>query len=387
MIGAARESFEIQDPKSIMATVRTGYNPAEYNRLSWRHFDITLVLIVLALLTIGLLMISSATQNSIDPDLANAARRQGLYALIGVIVLILTAAIDYRIWYNARHILYVIALLFLVITLLFGSGEIGSVGRWLDLSIFPVQPSELAKVLLVLALAGFLANRTDSIRTLRTTVLSLIYVAIPALLVFLQPNLSTALVYLFIWLAMVIAAGARGRNLAAIGGAGLLTLPLVWLAMAQYQRDRILSIFNPELDYNRSQALISIGSGGWLGQGYGSGSQNQLHFLKVRHTDFIFSVAAEELGFVGAVSIVILFAALIYRLVRIADRSRDAYGEFVVIGIAAMIFFQAAINIAMNLNLGLVAGLPLPFVSYGGSSLLMSFLCLGLLLQISADRD
>ena len=216
-----------------MATVRTTYNLAEYNRLSWRHFDVWLVLIVLALLTIGLLMISSATQNSVDPDLANAARRQGLYALIGVIVLILTAAIDYRIWYNARHILYASALLFLVITLIFGSGEIGGVSRWLDLSIFPVQPSELAKVLLVLALAGFLANRTDSSRSLRTTGLSLIYVAIPALLVFLQPNLSTALVYLFIWLAMVIVAGARGRNLAVIGVAGLLTLPAVWLAMAQ----------------------------------------------------------------------------------------------------------------------------------------------------------
>jgi rod shape determining protein RodA len=361
-----------------MTTVRTSYNPVDYSRLSWRYFDVPLVLIVLALLVIGLLMISSATQNSIDPDVANAARRQGLYALIGVIVLILTAAIDYRIWYNARHVLYVLAVLFLVITLLFGSGEIGSVGRWLDLSIFPVQPSELAKVLLALALAGFLANRTDSIRTLRTTVLSLIYVLIPALLVSAQPNLSTALVYLFVWLVMVVAAGARGRNLAAIGGAALLALPAIWLAMAQYQRERILSIFKPELDYNLTQALIGIGSGGWLGQGYGSGSQNQLHFLKVRHTDFIYSVIGEELGFIGAVLVIILFGLLIYRLVRIADRSRDAFGEFVVIGIAAMIFFQAAINIAMNLNIGLVAGLPLPFVSYGGSSLITLLLAIGL---------
>jgi len=361
-----------------MATVRTSYNPAEYNRLSWRHFDVWLVLIVLALVVVGLLMISSATQNSVDPDLANAARRQALYALIGVIVLILTATIDYRIWYNARHILYVIALLFLVITLIFGSGQIGGVGRWLDLSVFPVQPSELAKVLLVLALAGLLANRTHSIRTLRTVLLSLIYVSIPAVLVFLQPNLSTAMVYLFIWLAMVIAAGVRGRHLAAIAGAGLLTLPAVWLAMAQYQRDRILSLFGPEPGYNPTQALIAIGSGGWLGQGYGSGSQSQLHFLKVRHTDFIFSVTAEELGFVGAVFIVILFGLLVFRLVRIADRSRDAYGEFVVIGIAAMIFFQAAINIAMNLNIGLVAGLPLPLVSYGGSSLITMLLAIGI---------
>jgi rod shape determining protein RodA len=360
-----------------MAVVRTTYH-TEYNRLNWRHFDVWLALIVLTLLAIGLLMISSATQNSIDPDLANAARRQGLYALIGVIVLILTASIDYRIWYNARHVLYGLALLFLVITLIFGSGEIGGVGRWLDLSIFPVQPSEVAKVLLILALAGLLANRIDTMRTLRTTVLSLIYIVIPAALVFAQPNLSTALVYLFIWLAMVIAAGVRARNLAILGGAGLLTLPAIWFAMAQYQRDRILSIFNPELDYNRTQALISIGNGGWLGQGYGSGSQNQLHFLKVRHTDFIFSVTAEELGFVGAVLIIILFGLLIFRLVRIADRSRDAYGEYAVIGIAAMIFFQAAINIAMNLNVGLVAGLPLPFVSYGGSSLITMLLAIGI---------
>ncbi len=361
-----------------MATIRTSYNPAEYNRLSWRHFDVWLVLIVLALIVIGLLMISSATQNSVDPDLANAARRQGLYALIGVIVLILTAAIDYRIWYNARHVLYVLALLFLVITLVFGSGQIGGVGRWLDLSVFPVQPSELAKVLLVLALAGLLANRTHSIRTLRTVLLSLMYVALPAVLVFAQPNLSTAMVYLFIWLAMVIAAGVRGKHLAMLGGIGVLMLPALWLLMAQYMRDRILSLFSPEPGYNPTQALIAIGSGGWLGQGYGSGSQSQLHFLKVRHTDFIFSVTAEELGFVGAVFIVILFGLLVFRLVRIADRSRDAYGEFVVIGIAAMIFFQAAINIAMNLNIGLVAGLPLPLVSYGGSSLITMLLAIGI---------
>jgi rod shape determining protein RodA len=360
-----------------MAVVRTTYN-TEYNRLNWRHFDAWLVLIVLTLLVIGLLMISSATQNSVDPDLANAARRQGLYALIGVIVLILTATIDYRIWYNARHILYVLSILFLLITLVFGSGEIGGVGRWLDLSIFPVQPSELAKVLLILALAGFLANRIDSMRTLRTTVLSLLYIALPAALVFLQPNLSTAMVYLFIWLAMVIVAGVRGRNLAILGGVGLLTLPAVWLAMAQYQRDRILSIFGSDPGYNPTQALTAIGNGGLLGQGYGSGSQSQLHFLKVRHTDFIFSVTAEELGFVGAVFVIILFGLLIYRLVRIADRSRDAYGEYAVIGIAAMIFFQAAINIAMNLNVGLVAGLPLPFVSYGGSSLITMLLAIGI---------
>ncbi len=361
-----------------MTTVRTTYNPAEYNRLNWRHFDFWLLLIVLSLVTIGVFMINSATLNSTDPDLANAPRRQALYALIGVLVLILTAIIDYRIWYNARRILYVLGLFFLVITLIFGSGQIGGVGRWLDLSIFPVQPAELSKVLLILAMAGFLANRTDSIRTMRSLLVSLLYVAVPAVLVFLQPNLSTAMVYLFIWLAMVIAAGARGKHLGIMAAVGLTTLPAVWLAMAQYQRDRILSLFSTTLDYNRTQALISVGSGGWFGQGYASGSQNQLHFLKVRHTDFIFSVTAEELGFAGAVLILFLFGVLIYRLVRIADRSRDAYGEFLVIGVTAMIFFHAAINVAMNLNIGIVAGLPLPMISYGGSSLITVMLSIGL---------
>lgn len=365
-----------------MTTVRTSYSPAEYNRLSWRHFDFWLLLIVMSLVTIGIFMINSATLNSTDPDLANAARRQALYALIGALILILTATIDYRIWYNARHILYVIGLFFLVITLIFGSSEIGGVSRWLDLSVFPVQPSELAKVLLILSLAGFLANRTDSIRKLRTLIFSLLYVAVPALLVFVQPNLSTAIVYLFIWLAMVVAAGARGKHLSLLAGGAMATLPGLWLLMAQYQRDRILAFIDPNLNpaakYNLDQALISVGSGGWLGQGYGQGSQSQLHFLKVRHTDFIFSVTAEELGFVGAVLLLFLFGVLIYRLVRIADRSRDAYGEFLVIGVAAMIFFQAAINIAMNLNIGIVAGLPLPMVSYGGSSLITVMLAIGL---------
>ncbi len=365
-----------------MATVRTGYNPAEYNRLSWRHFDFWLLLIVLCLVTIGIFMINSATLNSVDPDLANAARRQALYALIGAFVLILTATIDYRIWYNARHILYGLGLLFLVITLLTGSSEIGGVRRWIDLSAFPVQPAELAKILMILSLAGFLANRTHTIRSFRTVVFSLMYVGVPAVLVFLQPNLSTAMVYLFIWLAMVVAAGARGKYLGIVAGLGLATLPAIWLALAQYQRDRIMSFIdpnrNPAAKYNLDQALISVGSGGWLGQGYGNGSQSQLHFLKVRHTDFIFSVTAEEMGFAGAVLLMFLFGALIYRLVRIADRSRDAYGEFLVIGIAAMIFFQTAINIAMNLNVGIVAGLPLPLVSYGGSSLITTMLAIGL---------
>ncbi|HEY4720225.1 MAG TPA: FtsW/RodA/SpoVE family cell cycle protein [Anaerolineae bacterium] len=365
-----------------MTTLRQAYTPEQYSRAGWRHFDYVLILVTLSLMVIGLLMINSATFNSQDADLAGAAKRQALNALVGLAILLLATSIDYRIWQNMRHGLYVIALLFLIATLIFGTGEIGNVGRWLDLKAFPVQPAELAKVLLILALAGFLSARSDQITKFRTVFMSLAYMGVPAFLIFNQPNLSTAVVFIFIWLAMVITAGARPRHLVSLGAAVVLSLPAIWLVMRDYQRDRILSYLdpnhNPGAKYNLDQALISIGSGGWLGQGYSSGSQSQLHFLKVRHTDFIFSVTAEELGFVGAVLVLVLFAVLLYRLIRIADKARDPYGQLVVVSVAAMIFFQAAINIAMNLNLGLVAGLPLPLVSYGGSSLITMLLAIGL---------
>jgi rod shape determining protein RodA len=369
-----------------MATLRTTYAPADYGRAGWRHFDTPLFAVVLSLIVIGVVMINSATLNSVDPDIAGAAKRQAIYAVVGIIILLITASIDYRIWQNARKLLYGLTLLFLAITLLAGDSAIGGVRRWIDLSAFPVQPAELAKVLLILALAGFLAARADSIGKLRTVLSSLIYVGIPAGMIFIQPNLSTAIVYLVIWFTMIIAAGARIKHLSFLGLLAALGMPVIWLVMAPYQRDRILSFLdpsrNPAANYNLTQAQIAAGSGGFAGQGYGSGSQSQLHFLKVRHTDFIFSVIGEELGFIGAVLVIVLIAFLLYRLIRIADRSRDQYGQLAVIGFATMIFFQSAINIAMNLNMGIVAGLPLPFISYGGSSLLTLLIAIGVALSV-----
>lgn len=369
-----------------MATLRTTYAPIDYGRAGWRHFDTILVIGVLLLIVIGVFMINSATLNSVDPDIVGAAKRQAIYAVVGIVVMFLTASIDYRIWQNARKIIYILTLLFLVITLLAGDSAIGGVRRWIDLSAFPVQPAELAKILLILALAGFLAARADSIGKMRTVLSSLIYVGLPAVLIFIQPNLSTAIVFGAIWLVMIISAGARLKHVAFLGLAAALGLPAIWLVMAPYQRERILGFLdpnrNPSANYNLTQAQIATGSGGLLGQGYGAGSQSQLHFLKVRHTDFIFSVIGEELGFIGAVLVILLIALLLYRLIRIADRSRDQYGQLVVIGFATMIFFQSAVNIAMNLNMGVVAGLPLPFISYGGSSLLTMLIGIGLALSV-----
>jgi rod shape determining protein RodA len=364
-----------------MATLRTAYAPIDYGRAGWRHFDTILFAGVLILIAIGVFMINSATLNSVDPSIVGAAKRQALYAVVGIVIMFLTASIDYRIWQNARKVLYGVTLIFLIITLLAGDSAIGGVRRWIDLSAFPVQPSELAKILLILALAGFLAVRAESIRKFKTVLITLVCVGVPAIMIAAQPNLSTAIVYGVIWVVMIISAGAQIKHLAYLGLAAVLSLPLAWALMAPYQRERILQFFDPNRSasagYNLAQAQIAIGSGSWFGQGYGAGSQSQLHFLKVRHTDFIFSVIGEELGFIGAVLVILLIALLLYRLFRIADRSRDQYGQLVVIGFATMIFFQSAINIAMNLNMGIVAGLPLPFVSYGGSSLLTMLIGIG----------
>lgn len=365
-----------------MATLRTAYAPIDYGRAGWRHFDAILFAGVVSLIALGLLAINSATLNSTDSSLADAAKRQAIYAVVGIIIMFLTASIDYRIWQNARKVLYGVTLFFLIITWLFASqNSIGGVRRWIDLSAFPVQPSELAKILLILALAGFLSARAEAIRKFKTVLITLVCVGIPAIMIAAQPNLSTAIVYGVIWVVMIVTAGVQIKHLLYLGASALVSLPLLWSLMADYQHERILQFLDPNRNasagYNLTQAQIAIGSGGWFGQGLGAGSQNQLHYLKVRHTDFIFSVIGEELGFIGAVLVILLIALLLYRLFRIADQSRDQYGQLVVIGFATMIFFQSAINIAMNLNMGIVAGLPLPFVSYGGSSLLTMLIGIG----------
>ena len=342
------------------------------------------MLIVAVLLTaIGILMIHSATLGApADSDLAGAARKQAQFALLGLGVCLGMASIDYRVWRHLYRALYLIAGLLLGVALLLGSSQIGDVRRWLDLVLFNLQPAELAKALLIPALAGYLAARQDRIGSRRTFVVTLGLIVAPAALIFLQPNLSTAIVVSVVGMAMFYVAGLKKHHVVTLIVAVLVALPLVWTAMAGYQRARIASFLdpgnNPDAEYNLLQAEISIGNGGLIGQGYAQGSQNQSRFLKVRHTDFIFSVIGEELGFAGALIVLALIGVLLARLLRAATLARDDYGRYLAVGVFTIIFFQTAVNIAMNLRLGPVAGLPLPLISYGGSSLVTTLLALGL---------
>jgi rod shape determining protein RodA len=283
-----------------------------------------------------------------------------------------------------RNPVYVVVLVLLGI--LFVVGQVsGGAQSWLLAGA--VQPSELSKILIIIVLADFLARREDRMDRLSTVLTTLGIVLLPVILIYLQPDLGTALTLLAIWVVMIWMAGMRFRHLLALLAAGVAALPLVWFSLEDYMQKRLLLFINPTSDpdsyFNVHQALVSIGSGGWLGKGLTHGTQSQLHFLRVRHTDFIFAVTAEELGFLGAVVMMGLIFLLLWRVLRIAATARDTFGRLIAAGVAGLILFQSVINIGMNLGLMPVTGLPLPFVSYGGSSFLTLMLGMGLVESVA----
>jgi rod shape determining protein RodA len=354
----------------------------------WRHLDWILLIAVVLLMSLGVTMIYSATRNAEDPSLIDATTKQILYAVGGLGVLIGVAAIDYRLYEGTQRIIYIIALVLLLVALALGQSRVGDVRRWFQLGVIDVQPSELAKIFVILALAHYLARREDNMDRWLVVVGAIGLLAIPVVLVFLQPNLSTAVLLLVVGATMIYSAGMRWYQAATFGVIGLASLPVLWFSLQEYMQKRLVVFLDPAHDpgarYNIDQALIAIGSGGLFGKGFlNPSSLSQLHFLRVRHTDFIFSVIAEELGMLGVIVLFLLLLVLLFRMLRIASISRDSFGRYMVIGFTMMIFFQAAVNIAMNLSLMPVAGLPLPFISYGGSSLLTLMIALGIVESVA----
>jgi rod shape determining protein RodA len=351
-------------------------------RRLWRNFDLPLIGVAILLMVYGIAMISSATRGT--QDLADLWQRQAVYAVSGLVLMLLVAAFDYRFYENLHHPLYILVIFLLIAVFVIGEITHG-VQRWIGTNA--VQPSELAKVVVIIGLAKLLSDHDGEMGHLRYLLFSLGYVLLPMALIYLQPNLGTSLTLGFIWLAMALMAGARMIHLGLLTTAGILASPVVWLTLQDYMRQRILLFINPQDNpddyYNVQQALISIGSGGWLGKGFGNGTQSQLHFLRVRHTDFIFSVIGEELGLLGAVVLLALFAVLLWRILRVAAIAQDPFGRLICIGVATVVFLQTAVNISVNLGLLPVTGLPLPFVSYGGSSLWTFLAALGLVESVA----
>jgi rod shape determining protein RodA len=353
-------------------------------RSAWQHFDWGLLVIAVALTVIGLAMIFSATRGS--QDLGDVWRQQAIYAAIGVGLMFLIASVDYRLMESLQWPLYLVTLAILVFTLLFGTSEIGDVRRFIYIGGRSIQPAFPALILLIVSQASLLAHNAPSPPGIGEFAGSIALTGLAAFLVFSQPNLSTATLYLATWAVMIYASGLNLTYLAGMGILGLGALPIIWNFMDDYMRSRVENFLDPTLDpgayYNVQQALIGIGSGGLLGKGFAGGTQSQLRFLRVRHTDFIFSVICEELGYVGATLILLIFALLLWRLLRIAGNAEDVTGRLIVAGVTTYIYYQLIINIGMNLNVIPVAGLPMPFISSGGSALVVTFMGLGLVQSV-----
>jgi rod shape determining protein RodA len=353
------------------------------DRRFWRNFDFVLLGATILLIALGVAVIYSATLGT--PDLADLPYRQLIYAVAGLGIMFAVAAIDYRFLQSFQKPIYLVTVALPALVFIIGEITHGA-QRWIS-ARGSVQPSELTKVLVIVVLAKYLADHQEDVRRLRYVILSIIYVIPPMILIYLQPDLSTAVVLAVIWLVMVLMAGMRLLHLSVLGMVGVLAAPLVWMTMRDYMRWRLITFVLPVADplgsaYNINQARIAIGSGGWLGRGFAHGSQSQLHFLRVRHTDFTFSVLGEELGFVGALLMIILLIIVVWRITRAAGMARDPFGYLIACGVAATLSFQAVTNIAMNMGLLPTTGIPLPFISYGGSSLITFLIAEGLVQSV-----
>lgn len=351
--------------------------------MNWRHFDFWLLGAVALLTIFGITMIHSALAGNIELEELGLVQRQIIFAVIGFVVVFIVASIDYHLWASISRPMYVITVLFLATLTIAGQALYGS-ARWFDTGVILIQPSEVAKIVVILTLADFFTRNREKIGSLSGIARSLIYTAGMMLPILLQPNLSTSLVILAIWFALLWAGGLRLRHLALFLVGGIALPFAAFPFLEEYQQRRIMNFLFPDPEasygeqYNLQQALIAIGSGGPFGQGFMQGTQVQGRFLKVRWSDFIFSVTAQELGMVGVVVMMLVLLFVIFRILRAARLSRDTFGGLICYGVATLIAFQAMVNIGVNLSLLPATGLTLPFVSYGGSSLLSLLLGVGL---------
>jgi rod shape determining protein RodA len=359
---------------------------------NWRHFDFWLLGAVAILTVFGIAMIRSTVAGNIALTEANLPLRQFIFAAVGFVFVFVMAAIDYHYWASMSTTMYVgtvgvLAVLFVVGTVAFGSA------RWFEAGVINIQPSEIAKIVIILTLGHFFSRSRERIRQFSGVMLSLIMTLGVVIWILLQPNMSTSIVIMVLWFVLAWASGMRLKHISILAGIGiiviLISIPLLPVLIKakvinDYQIRRVETFLAPEEGatsgeaYNLNQAEISIGSGGLLGQGYGQGTQIQLRFLKVRWSDFIFSSMAHEFGFVGITLMMGLELFVIWRCLHAAGVAADTYGALICYGVATLLAFQGLVNMGVNLRLLPATGLPLPFISYGGSSLLSLLMGIGL---------
>jgi rod shape determining protein RodA len=361
---------------------------------NWRSFDLVMVITAILLVIYGLALIYSGSLSSYGNTadiLGHPIAKQVAFAVAGLVVMVVVARTDYRNWSGWAMPLYIASLLALVFVFVIGGSAFGS-RRWILIAGTEIQPSELTKLVTIVLLAHYLADNEHRMENPRVLLMSFALAAVPAALVFLEPDLGTAVVFMAIWVGMVFVAGAPLRHLAVSFVSLIAGIPFLMLAALNgYQRERLAIFLDPSRDpygtgFNIVQAQISIGSGGLWGKGLTHGTQTQLDYLRTQTTDYVFSVLGEELGFVGAVVLFVLFIILLMRGLRAANLAPDTFGRLLATGTVVMILFQVFINVGVNLRIFPVTGIPLPFISQGGSSLVTLFAALGILQSILLRR-
>jgi rod shape determining protein RodA len=355
------------------------------------NIDWLLILLVLALGAWGLTTVYSATHGRLETHLDDLHLKQIYWFSAGVVLMVLVTLVDYQYLSKGAYPLILFGILLLIAVLLFGRVASGA-RRWIALGPLSFQPSELVKVFLILGLARyFTETRRESGWRFRDLLTPVFMVLVPFLLIAKQPDLGTALVLFFVACTVVFASGFPLKILLSLAGVGLVAMPVGWMFLKDYQKVRVITLLNPDFDplgagYHGWQSKIAIGSGGFWGKGLMAGTQSGLNFLPEKHTDFIFSVFAEEWGFIGAAALVVLYLVVVLRGISIAYTSKDRLGSLIATGVVSMLSVYILFNIGMTVGLTPVVGLPLPLFSYGGSSMLATMVAVGLLLNIRMRR-
>jgi len=356
------------------------------------NLDFTLLFAVVFLCFYGLLVLYSSTRLAAtgESDPYFFVKRQSLWALVGFLFLIIIIFLDYHNLERYSKVIYFGAIVLLVMVIISGRSTYGA-RRWLAIGPFDFQPSEFAKIALIAFLADYLSRNKLKLDNFFQYLLPFAYTGLLIFLVFMQPDLGTSLVYLAILIIMLFVAGVKIKYLVFTFLAALSSIPVLWIFLKDYQKNRLILFLNPNLDplgggYNVIQSRIAIGSGGFLGNGIFSGLQSQLNFLPAQHTDFIFSVVGEELGFVGTIFLLGLYAIILWRGIKIALEARDLLGSLLAAGAVSFLFFHIVVNIGMAMGMLPATGLPLPFLSYGGSFMISNLIVIGILLNVELHK-
>lgn len=358
----------------------------------------SILFIALIIVLMGILSIYSSTYQKEGELWKLIYKRQLFWVLLGLLLFFVFSNLHYQRLWDSTYLLYTAVLFLLFLVFVLGIIRLGA-QRWIRFAGFNFQPSELARLIIVIFLARYFSTKSSDALSLtvgnygifRAFLLPFIFVALPVGLIIEQPDLGTALIIIFIFAVMMYLAGVKLRYLLAIFVVVCFSSPVLWHFLRGYQKNRLLVFLNPNLDpqgagYTVIQSKIAIGSGGLFGKGWLCGTQSQLHFLPESHTDFIFATFAEEWGLLGSLFLLVLYCFLIREGLKIAARTTDQFGRLLAFGITLMLGIQILVNIAMNLGFMPVVGIPLPLMSYGGSSIFITFISLGILVNIGKKR-